>query len=208
MKTDENESANLITQIVNFVLPEITPYELSFYLFLLGKSFETKQKDVRVGKRTIAYNCGKGTRSDKANFQHVTKILKSLEEKGCIRIGDTKIRGTLYSVNTPTEIPFAAEKIALAGQKDPGDDYFNIPERRRELFERDNWVCFYCGEKVTPEDVTLDHLIPQSKGGQHTKENLKTCCFTCNSIKSGKTFEEAAPLILKNIRERKVKAHK
>jgi len=49
-------------------------------------------------------------------------------------------------------------------------------------------------------------LNPQSKGGKHTKDNLKTCCFVCNAIKSGKTYEEAAPFLLKSIRERKQKS--
>ncbi|MGH7236937.1 MAG: HNH endonuclease [Candidatus Saccharimonadales bacterium] len=61
----------------------------------------------------------------------------------------------------------------------------------------------YCGEKVTAENATLDHLVPQYKGGKHTKENLKTSCLMCNSIKSGKTYEEAAPLLLKSIQERR-----
>ena len=58
-------------------------------------------------------------------------------------------------------------------------------------------------EKVTVEDATLDHFVPQSKDGKHTKENLKTCCFVCNSIKSGKTYEDAAPFLLNSIREKK-----
>ncbi|MEK7463230.1 MAG: HNH endonuclease, partial [Patescibacteria group bacterium] len=59
--------------------------------------------------------------------------------------------------------------------------------------------------KVTPENSTLDHLVPQSRDGKHTKENLKTSCLVCNSIKSGKTYEEAAPYLLKSIQERRNK---
>jgi 5-methylcytosine-specific restriction endonuclease McrA len=66
----------------------------------------------------------------------------------------------------------------------------------------------YCGEKVSPKDVTLDHFIPQSKRGGNSKENLRTCCLRCNSIKSGKTYEEAAPFLLKSVQERKAKSHK
>lgn len=62
-----------------------------------------------------------------------------------------------------------------------------------------------CGERLDIANITLDHYIPQSKGGNHSKENLKTACLLCNSIKSGKTFEEAAVLLLKSISERKKK---
>jgi len=201
MSTNTNDS--IITDFVDFLLPDLTPYEVSFYLYLLRNShLKNNASDLRVGKRTIAYACGKGTRSDKANFQHVTKVLKSLEEKGCINMGDTTRDGTLYQVNLPREIPLVKEKIATKTQtKD--DDYFNDPEKRNELFERDKWKCHYCGETVTKENATLDHLIPQYKGGKNTKENLKTSCLMCNSIKSGKTYEEAAPLLLKSIAERK-----
>jgi len=87
------------------------------------------------------------------------------------------------------------------------EDYFNNPEKRHEIFERDKWICQYCGEKITQENATIDHFIPQSKGGKHNKENLKLCCFICNSIKSGKTYEEAAQFLLKSIQERKAKSH-
>lgn len=205
----KSDSTNIIIELVNFVLPELTPYELSYYLFLLGKShFENRKSEIRTGKRTIAYKCGKGTRSDMANFKHVTKILKSLEEKGCIKIGDTNREGTLYIVNLPKDVPFVAEKIANILSQDKEEDYFNDPEKRQEIFERDKWICKYCGEKVTPENVTLDHFVPQSKGGKSNKENLNTCCLICNGIKSGKSYEEAAPFLLKSIQERKARSNR
>ena len=64
-------------------------------------------------------------------------------------------------------------------------------------------MCYYCREEVTKDNATLDHLIPQSKDGKNTEENLKTSCLLCNSIKSGKTYEEAAPHLLKSVSERK-----
>lgn len=125
-----------------------------------------------------------------------------MEEKSCIKIGDTTREGTLYSVFLPEEIPSVKEKLSIV--TDPvEEDYFTNPEKRKEIFERDKYTCHYCGEKVTPENVTLDHLIPQHKGGGHTKENLKTSCLVCNSIKSGKTYEEAAPFLLKSIQDRR-----
>lgn len=62
--------------------------------------------------------------------------------------------------------------------------------------DRDKWTCRYCGEAVTTATATLDHIVPQSCGGPSTPENLTTTCRTCNSIKSGRTYDEAAPEIL------------
>ena len=106
----------------------------------------------------------------------------------------------------PEEIPFVKEKLAITLEP-VEEDYFINPEKRKEIFERDRYTCIYCGEKVTIENATLDHLTPQYKGGKNIKENLKTSCLVCNSIKSGKTYEEAAPFLLKSIQERKARSN-
>lgn len=200
----EKDIKQLICDFVDFLLPELTPYEASLYLYLLRKSIlQTNSTEIRVGKRTIAAGYGTGSRGVRTNYAHITKIVNGLAEKGCIRIGDTNRKGTLYFIIMPHDIPLVVEKIASLAPKNQEDDYFTDPKKRRVIFERDKWICQYCGEKVKPENATLDHYIAQGKGGKHNKENLRTCCLVCNGIKSGKTFEEAAPFILKNIQERK-----
>lgn len=186
-------------------MPDLTPYETSLYLFLLRHARESADGMlVRIGKRSIAAGLGTGPRSAQTNFGHVTKMLCALEQKGCLRIGDATRDGTAYVVLPLRDIPSVRAKLsAEAEQKqEPEEDHFTDPARRRSLYERDTWTCAYCGERVTADNATLDHYVPQSKGGQHTRDNLKTCCFVCNSIKSGKSYEEAAPLLLKSMRER------
>ena len=43
--------------------------------------------------------------------------------------------------------------------------------------------CHYCSKAVTPQEVTMDHILPISRGGKTTKGNLAVCCKDCNSIK-------------------------
>ena len=81
------------------------------------------------------------------------------------------------------------------------EDYFNDPKKRILIFEKDNWICEYYGEEVIKDNATLDHYIPQSKGGKNIKDNLRTLCLVCNAIESGKVFEQAAPFVLKSIQE-------
>jgi 5-methylcytosine-specific restriction endonuclease McrA len=59
---------------------------------------------------------------------------------------------------------------------------------RREIFIRDNYTCQYCGTRT--RDLTLDHVIPRSKGGPHTWENLVSACKACNHRKGGKMLSE------------------
>jgi len=194
---------DIICDFVDHVMPCLTPYESSLYLLLLRSSFlDNNSFQVRVGKKRVARQLGKSSRAAAAiSFYQVTEVVEALVEKGCIAIGDTTREGTLYTVVAPREIPFVREK--MAAPIPAGDDYFTEPSKRLTLFERDKWTCQYCGETVTSDNATLDHYTPQSKGGSHSKENLRTCCLVCNSIKSGKSFEEAAPLILRSMQERR-----
>jgi len=194
----------IIEQFVDFLLPSLTPYEAGLYIFFLRNShIKNSAPEIRIGKRTIADNLG-ASRGEKTNYAHVTKLVDGLEEKGCIKIGDTNRDGTLYTIFLPKEVPSVKERLAIVA--DPvEEDYFKNSEKRKEIFERDKYKCHYCGEKVTPENATIDHLTPQHAGGKNTKENLKISCLICNSIKSGKTYEEAAPFLLKSIQERRAK---
>jgi 5-methylcytosine-specific restriction endonuclease McrA len=59
---------------------------------------------------------------------------------------------------------------------------------RRALFARDGWRCVYCGNGGR---LTLDHVVPRSRGGQSVWENVVTACATCNHRKGNRTLEEA-----------------
>lgn len=60
---------------------------------------------------------------------------------------------------------------------------------RQNVFRRDNSRCAYCG---STQDLTLDHVMPKSRGGKTNWENLLTACRRCNSRKGDQTPEEAA----------------
>ncbi|MDI3342005.1 MAG: HNH endonuclease [Sphaerobacter sp.] len=60
---------------------------------------------------------------------------------------------------------------------------------RREVFMRDDYTCQYCGAKTS--DLTIDHVIPRSRGGRHSWDNLVSACRACNHRKGGRTVAEA-----------------
>jgi 5-methylcytosine-specific restriction endonuclease McrA len=75
--------------------------------------------------------------------------------------------------------------------------YINLPYKgvmmtRQNIFKRDNHRCVYCG---THEDLTLDHVMPKSRGGRTSWENLATACKRCNTRKGDCTPEEASMLM-------------
>ncbi len=68
---------------------------------------------------------------------------------------------------------------------------------RKNIYIRDNYRCQYCGRKLSPRELTYDHVIPKSRGGKTVWENIVTCCPECNRKKGGRTPEEAGMKLLK-----------
>jgi 5-methylcytosine-specific restriction endonuclease McrA len=71
--------------------------------------------------------------------------------------------------------------------------YVNAPYKgvnltRQNIFKRDNFECQYCGTK---RDLTLDHVMPSSRGGPHSWLNLVSACKRCNAKKGDYTPDEA-----------------
>jgi len=62
---------------------------------------------------------------------------------------------------------------------------------RRNLMFRDTHQCQYCGKQPPLRDLNIDHVMPRSRGGGDTWENLVTACRVCNLRKGWKTPEEA-----------------
>ena len=59
---------------------------------------------------------------------------------------------------------------------------------RKRVYKRDNFQCVYCGSE---KNLTLDHIIPRSRGGKNSWTNLVTCCQSCNLKKADRTPDEA-----------------
>lgn len=64
----------------------------------------------------------------------------------------------------------------------------DIPLTRRNIMHRDNYTCQYCGKK---SDLTIDHVIPRSRGGKDTWDNVVIACLRCNVLKGSRTPKEA-----------------
>lgn len=66
---------------------------------------------------------------------------------------------------------------------------------KREIFRRDNYTCQYCGARGGR--MTVDHVVPRHRGGEHTWTNLVTACPACNLKKGGRSLEEAHMRLLR-----------
>jgi len=64
---------------------------------------------------------------------------------------------------------------------------------RYEVLERDNYRCHYCGKHT---DESVDHILPRSKGGRYTHENLLCCCHDCNQLRKNMDYHEFKDILL------------
>ncbi|MFZ5831190.1 MAG: HNH endonuclease [Planctomycetota bacterium] len=62
---------------------------------------------------------------------------------------------------------------------------------RRNLFKRDRYTCQYCGTQPGSEELTIDHILPRSRGGVSSWENCVLACVNCNKRKADRTPPEA-----------------
>lgn len=128
----------------------------------------------------------------------------------------------LSVVGPPKALTLVWRRVAEVIEKDPGHilrsprfvfevpsvirltTYVNVRTRqnratqRHRILARDRNRCQYCGKKGTPFDLTLDHIMPRSRGGKMVAENLVTACQICNNRKGDRTPEEARMPLLMN----------
>ena len=81
--------------------------------------------------------------------------------------------------------------------------YDRVPKQsvrfnRRNIFARDGNRCQYCGRRFATSELSLDHVVPRSRGGDTNWENIVCCCVKCNVKKGGRTPAEAHLTLVKH----------
>lgn len=66
---------------------------------------------------------------------------------------------------------------------------------RRRVFVRDRYTCQYCGRQA--RELTLDHVVPRHRGGEHSWTNVVAACKACNQRKAGRTPQEAGMKLMR-----------
>jgi 5-methylcytosine-specific restriction endonuclease McrA len=92
----------------------------------------------------------------------------------------------IWEVRSPSLVLQVPEHIRLR-VGNPERHWKVPPVSRREVLRRDSHTCQYCGNT---RKLTLDHVIPRSKGGSHTWDNVVAACERCNLTKSDRFLQE------------------
>ena len=98
-------------------------------------------------------------------------------------------------VNTVTEKFQLPSVIAL--KKVVKFHFTTMACKRQNVFWRDNNQCQYCANYFPIDKLTIDHILPRSKGGKNTWLNLTTACKKCNQKKGSRSPEEANMMLIR-----------
>jgi 5-methylcytosine-specific restriction endonuclease McrA len=99
----------------------------------------------------------------------------------------------IHSVSFSIKLPSVVRLLRLVRWRE-GPVKFS----RKNIYVRDQGLCQYCGKSLRRQEITYDHIIPKSQGGDTSWENVVTSCIDCNSRKGGKTPRQAGMKLLKS----------
>ena len=103
--------------------------------------------------------------------------------------GEPFIRTVTFAMRVP-------EVVTLLRHDRPRSN--SVTFSRRNVFKRDHSTCQYCGQQPGTEELTIDHVIPRSKGGPTTWENCVLACVPCNARKANRTPEQSGMKLRKH----------
>jgi 5-methylcytosine-specific restriction endonuclease McrA len=103
-------------------------------------------------------------------------------------------------------VPFVV-KIMMSEQDTTKQMIAREKAKARDLRKSQWWkneiargICHYCGRNFKPKDLTMDHIVPLSKGGKSTKGNVVPCCKECNNKKK---YMTPVDMVIKLMNEEK-----
>jgi hypothetical protein len=127
------------------------------------------------------------------------EVLNFITEKKALKLF---VKGKVDIISTWSDIEFLFQKEIIKFPATLRLKYF-VKKRytqlifsRKSVFKRDRYCCQYCGKYLKSGQITMDHVIPKSAGGQSTFSNCVTSCYGCNSKKGNKTPEQAEMTLL------------
>ena len=165
-----------------------------------GKDPEHKQSTKKFRETEVAYRMCKqcvrprelteyerledGSLSDTCDRCRLAPYLEKYSAEQNAMFGGNFWRRRAYSINTTAWRSYAKENGL-----DPTRVRFDLlpwvckPRHLAALYERQGGRCAYCGKRILPNDLGIDHKTPRSRGGLHAAENLALVCKHCNGIK-------------------------
>jgi 5-methylcytosine-specific restriction endonuclease McrA len=152
-----------------------------------GKPFDLRQTIPSVLNNSVVVFSTNYLPMARINIRRAISLLISGRAEP-LDLQDTQLVWTLRSPSIEIEVPHHIRLKTTTAER-----LWKLPSvSRRELLRRDGHRCQYCG---SAKQLTIDHVIPRSKGGTHTWDNVTIACETCNHKKGDKYLNETAMVL-------------
>ena len=110
----------------------------------------------------------------------------TLDKVEVVKEYNTQIRSQHLTFNLPSVVRL------LRSVKRPRN---RVKFNRHNILARDRFLCQYCHKRFSANDLTFDHVLPKSRGGKTSWDNIVSCCAKCNGKKGNRTpYEAGMPL--------------
>jgi hypothetical protein len=187
------DTQQFIEQFQDYLAPKLDTYEQALYLYIFRHGRLLGADEVVIGfksaRRRMA--CGIGQDGSPMSENTAYEKLRSLQSKGCIEIVSSERTGRRIRLKLPSEIsgiipPPAAEPSPPSLEE---MDFFEIPDNRALILEREGHRCFYCLRALTPESHVIEHVVSRP-AGDNSYRNVVAACRECNNRKNDSTAED------------------
>ena len=169
----------------DYLAPKLDVYEQAVYLYILRHSRLVGRPTVTVELKSARHKIarGLGKRGGPIAVRTCLEKLRSLDAKGCIKLLEQGEDAPDVRVLLPSEMPGLIAGTQRPAPPDLGQmDFFNVPQNRRLILEREEGRCFYCLKKVNDSSAVFDHVSRRSLGDE-TYRNIVASCRRCNNRK-------------------------
>ena len=192
-----NELENILIHIQDHLVPTLDSYEQAIYHYIFRHTYLVGKNQMFYSTRTAEIGFGTGDNAKPPSMKTRSKKIRSLEAKGAVKIIERSNKGILVELILPHKIAGLIKKEEQETINLDSLDFYKDRRLLPTLLEREEFRCFYMGKKITAENCYLDHVVPQSKGGDNTHRNIVATCYDANSMKNDTDVNEFARILFK-----------
>jgi hypothetical protein len=181
-----------IIEFQDHLARRLDTYEQALYLYIFRHTRLIGKDQAVLGflSARTRMACGVGREGTPMSPHTCYVKLESLQAKGCLEILDTERMGRRIRLKLPHEIPGVIPPDSLDPVQSLEEmDFFNTPENRKLILEREGHLCFYCLRKITPENHVIEHVVSRPEGDNGYR-NVVAACRECNNRKGSLKAED------------------
>jgi hypothetical protein len=188
----EVDARTALEHFQDYLAPRLDVYEQAVYLYILRHSRLQGRPSVTIELKSARHKIarGMGKKGGPIAVRTCLEKLHSLADKGCIKLEEENDEAPDVRVLVPSEIPGVVKRSARPAPPDLETmDFFNVPQNRRLILQREEGRCFYCLRKINDSSTVFDHVARRSTGDQGYR-NIVASCRRCNNRKGESAGED------------------